>query len=55
MRKLKERGLEKDANIMAAEVKHFAARIPNLLLKTNSCTFGECERNVARRVVLTQI
>ena len=51
-----ERGaLEKDTQIMAAEVKHFAAQIPklNLVLKTNLCSFGECERNASWRVVLT--
>ena len=41
---------------MAAELKHIFAQIPsklNLVLKTNSCSFGECERNASGRVVLT--
>ena len=57
MRKLKERALEKTVQIMAAEVKHFAARIPklNLVLNTNSCSFGECEKNASMRVLSFKI
>ena len=53
--KLKEGAREKDTHIMAAEVKHFAVQIPklNLVLKTNLCSFGECERNASWREVLT--
>lgn len=53
--KLEEGAREKDTQIMAAEVKHFAAQIPklNLVLKTNLCSFGECERNASWREVLT--
>lgn len=42
---------------MAAEVKRFAARIPKLtlVLKANSRTFGESERNMLGRIVLTSI
>lgn len=57
MRKLKERALEKTVQIMAAEVKHFVARIPklNLVLNTNSCSFGECEKNASMRVLTFKI
>ena len=42
---------------MAAEVKHFAARVPKLtlILKRNPRIFGECERNVPKRFVMNSI
>lgn len=42
---------------MAAEARHFAAQIPKLtlVLKTNSRTFGEFERDMTGKVVLTSI